>query len=297
LGVGLSAGALAFTTFGLTAAVADDNLGTRGGITYMRDGASPTAPAVSVIEVECPPGADFSGGLANPGTSVYASDLNDTWMADGSDFGAALDDAWFTTVRFPAPADPPLFPNPRVYVICEEVEHLPSSFSVPIAPGEARTQSVNCSVGKKPTGGGVTITGDETDGAFINSSAPYDGNDDNRKPDDGWIGRAYNPTGAEKTMTVTAVCREGSLRYSKFTDRARAGRQANASAGCRVQGPQHLVGVGWRWTGPAAEAEIDFLTPQDSFDPDSVPDDYASIAGENKEGTRKKLTGWAICVR
>ena len=275
------------------AALADTHLGTRGGVTYIQDHASPSPPTVSVIEAECPAPKEASGGLANPGTSVTASDLNDVAPADGGDDDANADDAWFASVNFP---DTPFFPNPEVFAICEATSHRHPTASVMVSAGAAGSVKVSCPSDTKPTGGGATLSGDEEDGAYVNSSYPFDGPDANRKPDDGWKARAYNPAGTEKTLAVTAVCRRGDLRYKRFSDYARPGRFGFASAGCKVIGTQHLLGNGWRWTGAAAGAELvdDFLN--DSFDSDDVPDDYATIAGENLGGARKKLTGYAVCT-
>ena len=273
-------------------ALADTNLGTRGGVTYIQDDASPSPPTVSVMEAQCPSPKGASGGLANPGTNVASSDLNDVAPADGGDDDADADDAWFASVNFP---DTPFFPNPEVFAICEATSHRHPTAFVMVSAGEAGTVKASCPSDTKPTGGGATLSGDEEDGAYVNSSFPFDGPDANRKPD-GWRARAYNPAGPAKTLAVTAVCRRGDLRYKRYSERARAGRPAGASVGCKVIGTQHLLGFGWRWTGSASEAEFDFAQLEDSFDSDDVPDDYVGAGGENVAGARKKLTGYAVCT-
>ena len=275
-------------------ASADVNLGSRGGITYVSDADLPSPPEVSVMEAACPAATEVSGGVGSAGTSVESSDVNDTAPADGPDGGSDPDDAWFATANFP---DSAFLPNPEVFAICEARSHTHASGSVGIAPGEAGSLTVPCPGPTKPTGGGVMLSGAEADGAFVNSSSPHDGGDRGREPDDGWKGRAYNPEGSAKTMTVTAICRQGALRYDRHVERAGAGDLATPAAGCRVRGPQHLVGVGWRWSGPAGEAELYYASLEDSFDGDDVPDDYVVLGGENKAAPRKKMTGYAICVR
>jgi hypothetical protein len=291
LGVTIAAAACAPAA---TVASADVDLGSRGGITYVMDEDSPSPPDVSVMEAGCPAGNEASGGIADPGTNVDSSDLNDLAPADGVDGGSVPDDAWFASVRFP---DSPFLPNPRVFAICEERSHVQAIDAIEISPGEGGSLAVPCPGRKRPTGGGVRLSGAEGDGGFVNSTFPYDDGDRGSVPDDGWKGRAFNPAGASKTMEVTAICRRGQLGYSRRHDRAGAGHEASASVGCRVEGPAHLVGVGWRWGGPTSESEFAFGDLNDSFDGDDVPDDYARLVGVNKDGARKKLTGYAICVR
>jgi hypothetical protein len=286
-------GAVALAAIAASAALAgDDGLGTAGGVSYVHDASSPSTPSVAVLEAECPPGTQVSGGGFEIGTSAEFGSLNDSAPADGTDPGAVPDDAWFVSVHYP---DSEILPNPDVYAICEEPEHGRETESVPVPAGESGTTGVLCDELGKVTGGGATLSGDE-DEAFVSSSYPIDDQDEGRRPDDGWGARAYNASGETKTLSVTALCRHGSLRYDRFRKRTRNNGFAGAPAGCRVRGSQRLLGAGWRFGGNAAEAEVEDVVPKDSFDANSVPDDYAGIYGHDFD-PRRRFTGFAVCKR
>lgn len=265
-------------------ALAGGDLGTAGGVSYVKDSASPTPPATAVLEAACPAGKQVSGG----GFDAWVNgELNDSAPADGPDGDPDPDDAWFVSVDF-APGG--FEPEVAAYAICEGRSHRPEVQAETVAAGATETVSAPCPGKTKPIGGGVSLSGAE-DEAHVNSSYPFDGPDADSDPDDGWRGRAHNAAGAVKTMTVTAICRGGALR-NRF-------RFWDVPVGEATFPPcldtEHLVGIGWRITGPASEGFPEYGTPSDDSDTGSAPDDGADFAAHHDGSAPKRLIPHAIC--
>lgn len=265
-------------------ALADENLGSAGGITYVGDSLSPSPPTLAVVEAACPGGTQVSGGGFD---SDVGGSLNDAAPADGPDGDGELDDAWFASVYYgPTGYDPTL----RVFAICEEGPHQRPTATTEVAAGGGGAVSVECPGRRKPTGGGAQLSGAGAE-AYVHSSHPFDGSDGNDEPDDGWRARAYNDTGVAKTLTVTAICRRG-----EFRNRYRhhdAPTPAYTFSPC--VGSEHLVGLGWRLTGPASQAMAERVVPSDDGDPGSVPDDGGEFLGDDNGGGPERLYPHAIC--
>ena len=125
----------------------------------------------------------------------------------------------------------------------------------------------------------------------MSSSYPFDGGDADSDPDDGWRGQAHNAVGALKTMTVTAICRGGPLRNRfRFWD-----GPADDAAFPPCLDTEHLVGIGWRITGPASEGRPGYAKPEDGSDAGSVPDDGAGFVVASEGGADERLIPHAIC--
>ncbi len=264
-------------------ALAGGDLGSAGGVSYVRDSASPDPPATAILEAPCPAGKEVSGG----GFDASVGELNDTAPADGPDAGDEPDDAWFVSIDF-APTG--FEPEVEVYAICEERSHRTEVEADPIAVGETAKVSAPCPGRTRPTGGGVTLSGAE-DEARVSSSYPFDGPDADSDPDDGWRGQARNAVGAPKTITVTAICRGGALRNRfRFWDSPVGGATFPPCVNA-----EHLVGIGWRITGPASEGFPVYGRPEDGSDTGSAPDDGGGFAARSDGDTGGRLIPHAIC--
>ena len=72
------------------------------------------------------------------------------------------------------------------------------------------TEVAHCPAGTQVIGGGVEGTAffDSGAGQMINTSAPFDDDDGNRRPNDGWLGTMDNFTNAgNDRIIVYAICK------------------------------------------------------------------------------------------
>jgi hypothetical protein len=88
-----------------------------------------------------------------------------------------------------------------------------------------------CPAGTTVLGGGV-YTGGSGLNDEVASSAPYDGPDADRVPDDGWVGE-INAGSSDRSMTTYAICAPFSgIEYRKNDFSALAGNQRRATVRC-----------------------------------------------------------------
>jgi hypothetical protein len=93
-------------------------------------------------------------------------------------------------------------------------------------------------------GGGVSISGPTISGQ-LESTAPFDGDDANGHPDDGWLGEVSNLGSVPLTLKTYAVCSHASPDYGQATSQTFAvGSISSASTSCGA--PQRAVGGGIR---------------------------------------------------
>jgi hypothetical protein len=121
-------------------------------------------------------------------------------------------------------------------------------------------------------GGGVYMSGSDL-GTEVNSSYPYDDNDANMRPDDGWKGYGINDgSGVTQSMRVHLICPSaGSYVYRdrlfEFAPNShRTGRQS-------CPGDTALAGGGVYTAGGGLDDELIATFPFDDGDPGRKPDD------------------------
>lgn len=79
------------------------------------------------------------------------------------------------------------------------------SKSFTIANNNLQGASVKCPTGYKVVGGGI---GETSSDAVINETRPWDSGDSDSIPDDGWSGFVTNPSSAQQSATMFAVCKK-----------------------------------------------------------------------------------------
>ncbi len=143
-------------------------------------------------------------------------------------------------------------------------------------------------------GGGHTLT-------TVNTSAPYDSRDRNRKPDNGWLGAISNGANgvndlATREMRTFAICASsGRYSYPTFTQPILTGEALTKEIGCPTG--RFLTGGGVSVNVRSAEAYVSMTGPFDStIDLDSVRGDgwrgAIGLSGP-KDGTMRVT---AICT-
>ena len=163
-------------------------------------GSGPTSDANSV---ECPSGLLALGGgvrtIGDP-TTWFVNSLD---PLDTADMDSVPEDGWRAYVAYGA-AVPSSF---LVDVTCGEdlPEYRSKSVSLPVSAVDGLKAKAKCPAGTRVTGGGGFISG-TTLQAHIVASKPIDLRDGDKAPDDGWKVFARNNTGADKTLTVHAIC-------------------------------------------------------------------------------------------
>lgn len=161
------------------------------------------------------------------------------------------------------------------------------------------TAKLGCGKGKgwRVTSGGVwSVSG----GSAINSSHPYDGNDRDRAPDDGWRIRILRG-GIPGSVTIHVICARGLKLAYKRSKKVAIG-PGNETAQVRSLAPgcgkkRHVVGGGPKLTGLINRARIVSSIPVDGPDADKVPDDRWRSKAVNFGGSGITMRAFAICAR
>jgi hypothetical protein len=283
--------------FGLAAAVAalcavapatqaDTNEGTVAGLTYMLDlGPRTAAPSVLSADAACPGSTHVVGG----GTSVSGISgftvqfwLNSTNAFDGPDPGRLPDDGWRGRAYNRFGSDKRI----AVFAICSRDPVRYATGRRSVGPGSAALVRAACPSGTHVAGGGADLSGSATQ-AYLNWSVPYDSNDADSRPDDGWRARAYNQGGPAKTLTVRATCVAANPRY-----RVRASSNSGEAVGVDCPAGTHLMGGGGAIAGAADNS---FLTAIEPVGDGSGPPDDALLVAVHRFDPSPDYLAAAVC--
>jgi hypothetical protein len=271
-------------------ALADDPPESIGGVTYRHDITAVPMPGQYLVDVACPGGTHVSGGgsFSESGTKGR---MQMSAPADGPDADHQPDDLWRARHAFVTGEGGESL---NAHVICVGATPTYVSRTTTIHPGQAGSVRAPCGNGLHVLGGGAALprTGSA---AFVNSTYPYDSGDAGSAPDDGWTARAFNGTGADRTLRVTAMCSGASPTYQMGTHPIAPGTAGFAhSSQCAGR---HLVGMGAKMSGRAKDATISAVATEDGADADSVPDDAVTAGAAVGAGspTSDTLTAFGVC--
>jgi hypothetical protein len=168
--------------------------------------------------------------------------------------------------------------------------------SASLAPHTSRTKQVACPRGSSVTGGGVFIAGTATS-IVVSTTAPFDGKDGDRRPDDGWLGRANNGSALPEDMTTYAICSKNG-RFDYAHGSSKLGSKGEALAQARCPKNDSVVGGGAGISKGGLPTQLTYTQPYDGPDADSDPDDgWVSDATNHGAKGGHTLTSWAVCAR
>ena len=137
------------------------------------------------------------------------------------------------------------------------------------------------------TGGGVKITGDNSDlELHVGSTSP--------EPSGTWLGEAINTSGSDAQMTTTAICSKGRFDYPLRSAPIRPGGQAFKDVSC-PHGTT-VTGGGVATEGDSPKVGVVLSSPFDGPDANSIPDDGWEGSATNGTGSPKILTVTAVCA-
>jgi hypothetical protein len=136
--------------------------------------------------------------------STAASWLTSSFPIDDEDAGKVRDDGWRITAYDTVNG----LGGFKIVGIC--AKNLPRHYikggPSTVAAGAITKRKVSCG-SDHVVGGGVKVSGSAANARLV-VSAPYDGNDADKIPDDGWRTKVYNRAGAAKQVTSFAICVE-----------------------------------------------------------------------------------------
>lgn len=257
-------------------------------LTYVQSGATalPTL-GQGTASAFCSKKMHAVGGGQYVLSPLFGATLNTSAPLDGVDGDKAPDDGWTSTVRNFSAGD-----TVNVFVICSDkvptyVKHRVRTGASPVA----KTTRAACPDGTKVMGGGVRLPVTYNDSGWLDSSAPFDGNDANNKPDDGWTA-AGGVEERKVDMKVTAICGTGSLKYAAAQHSASPMNYGEAAATC--PGTSRVVGGGVTTQGVAFHP-MTISSPFDS-NADGRPDNGWQGEFDNYSNSDAGLiTTFAIC--
>jgi hypothetical protein len=158
------------------------------------------------------------------------------------------------------------------------------------APASRQTAVVSrCPAGTVVLGGGVSHSGGGVDDE-VATTAPFDGRDRDRRPDDGWIGEV-NLGSTGLTITAYAICGPfGGINYPSRAKTVRARTRGRIFVAC-PEG-HTLVGGGVRTVGTSTRTVV----AETTRDLTQFPNRWR---GAVNNGLRKgtTFTAYAICMR
>jgi hypothetical protein len=137
-------------------------------------------------------------------------------------------------------------------------------------PGQRRSVKAKCPDGYRVLGGGIYSVD-----PIVTTTAPFDGKDDDSKPDDGWKATAVNNHALEQKLEAQAVCRKSGtwqLAYKSTGVGAAGNTTASAGVLC-IEGT--VVGGGASINGPKGDVRLQESYPKDSGGADT-PDGWSA---------------------
>lgn len=139
-------------------------------------------------------------------------------------------------------------------------------------------------------GGGLQVS-DVSVNAEMAGSAPFDGPDNDRIPDDGWVGRANPGPLPGGNFTTFAVCASHrKMSYGKAKIVAPSGARTSAYGTCSTEGPV-VMGGGVLMRGSSTDVTIAESYPAGNRDAKSAWE----VAVNNTSGAEAKGKIWVSC--
>jgi hypothetical protein len=164
--------------------------------------------------------------------------------------------------------------------------------SASVAPPDGGSQFTDCPDGKHIVGGGAEIGGNAGE-SRLNTTFPFDDDDGNSVPDDGWASHFWNDAGVSKSVDIVAVCRKGSFKYRSSAHRVMAGHARALKAKC--PDGTHVSGGGVYVDGAISDVFVNSSYPYDGPDANEAPDDGWKGRDYNQSVTPHMMTVYAIC--
>jgi hypothetical protein len=163
--------------------------------------------------VRCPKGEPAVGGGVR--SSGFLND--EMWVGasypwDSGDEGTKEDDGWYAAVHNQTTGSPGQ--TIIIYAICDKRRQTGAyryrrSSEVPSTEGTQVVGVVTCRAGEPTVGGGVLSSGGFAERMFVNSSYPWDSEDDGGASEDGWEARVDDRAGGGVTNYIVAfaICK------------------------------------------------------------------------------------------
>jgi len=276
------------------APAADTSLGIVGDLEYRSDTTSSVgAPSVSTADVECSGGFPYvlGGGTTMNGIQVQTHIATSAPIDSLLDTDDTPDNGWRGTMANDS-GDPK---DLTAFAICSALQPnlRMKATTIPLKGDTTGTVTAKCAKKAHATGGGFLIGTANPQMVHAIEDRPWDSDDRDKAPDDGWRARAFNNAGSTAELAAYVMCiRGGGLSYPRHGD-------SNDILGIQVDVPcaeqASVTGGGMKISGPADEAYINASNPVDTkLDADSIPNNGWSGVGTTLNG-RKKFTGYAIC--
>ncbi len=140
-----------------------------------------------------------------------------------------------------------------------------------------------------PTGGGVKITGDNSDLELAVASTNPNG-----APPHGWLAEADNRSGSDAQMTITAICAKGRFSNPLHSQNIGPGGQATKRVAC--PSGTKVSGGGVSTEGDSPQVAVAVSRPFDSPDAGSTPDDGWIGSANNGTSSRLTMAVFAVCA-
>ena len=217
------------------------------------------------VEAKCGAERTTTGGAATVGTSAGGTPSpTDSGPIPG--FSSAR--SWVATFTNDPPGGSSYV---RAYVICGKLEgRVVRRTTVGDASANVELDvRARCPQDTHVTGGGVSYADPSSQSRVM---APFDGSDDNPKPDDGWRVVAY-PAGSEG-VTAIAICARGSYAYRQADTAGPFDITAHIIDGANCADAESVTGGGVTVGGASPTARWVSGSPLDGLvDADDTPDD------------------------
>ena len=277
-------------------AIADVDLGTENGITYVSDQTpiDPNQPAAPTAD--CPPGTELVGAGADPVSNDNRGVLSSLRPEDSFADATSRPDDGVTAFAFNTIGETRFA---FVWAFCAPGKtQYPSKHRI-LPLGETRTTKVPCPGGTRVLSGGVALDGLNSD-THLDALLPFDDGDRGKRPDDGWKVKATNVGGADKQFTAWAFCRGGvPVDYPPLATNRQIGPSTDGGDNLLCPNQTHsLVGGGAQILGSPSTRRITGAAPSDlAGEPGTVPDDLLFATVQNNSGAAADFGIHPICAR
>jgi hypothetical protein len=188
----------------------------------------------------------------------------------------------------------------QAWAICATGKTIYRSHTSRLRLNDAATVKAGCPRDMSVVGGGNFITG-ANDDATLQATRPFDGDDANRKPDDGWRVKAFNLRDGGKDLTAYAICRKPN-EHPKYLGVGEFGSFSGSVAGgggaeCRLAKDRSVAGPGAELKGEPSLLWLSAYYPEDNtLEAGDQPDDYVIHQAENLTGGSVRDASLAACL-